>query len=1817
MKRAAALPGDARPEGNSGGPGSGCPTRRSGWPWLLGLAVGLALGLEQEVRALEGSLVISEFMAANNRSLHDEDGDSPDWIEIHNEGATTSNLGGWYLSDNPSHLAKWEFPSTNLPPNGYLVVFASEKNRRVAGAPLHTNFKLAKEGEYLALVRPGGTNAAWEYAPAFPPQADDVSYGVVRDTASEGLLNTGAVARVLVPANANLGLTWTTLEFNDSAWASGQTGVGYDRLSIPVNYLPLIGLNVGSVMTNINTTVYLRVPFVADDPSRYSGLTLRMQFEDGFIAYLNGQEIARSNAPASATWNSSALGARNDVLATNYVDFDVTAYRGFLVAGTNVLALHALNDLVNSPDLLLLPQLLGVTPNGPALARYFPIPTPGINNNAGVASLGPVVIDTAHTPAQPSAGNPLLVTASLRSALAPIASVTLHYRVMFGSEANLTMFDDGAHGDGAAGDGLYGATIPGGAAAAGQMVRWHITAADTTGTNTSRHPSFTSTNESPAYLGTVAANPVLTNALPVFHWFVGNPAAADTETGTRCSIYYDGEFYDNVFCRVRGASAGWYPKKPYKFDFNPGFHFRSQPGQPRADEVNLNSTYQDKAMVRPQLAFETYQNAGAPACDAFSVRVQQNGGFYSVAVMVEQVDEIFLDRRGLDRQGALYKMFNGLDSAVTGVEKKTRRAEDNSDLQQLVNGVNAGNPSRGTAVFDLLDLPQIINYLAAGSVAQDWDRTIKNYYLYRDTLGSGLWQVFPWDKDLTLGKAALTSDVVVGDKDGGPDLGDQEPCISHPYYGTPEKNCCGMNHLMDAIYKTPATRQMYLRRLRTLMDGLLQPPGTPPASLQYEARLNELYAALKNDAALDLARWGAGYGLVQDLAAAVGILKTNFLATHRVHLFQTHSIDNVAHYADAVGIPQAQGGSPAIGFGAIEYNPASGNQAQEYIELTSTNPAAVDVSGWRLAGAVDFAFAPGTVIPAAGRLYVSPDVAAFRARATGPRGGQGLFVVGNYRGQLSARGETLRLLDAGGAGIATNTFAGNPSPAQQFLRITEIMYHPVGPPPGDTNSAENFEFIELRNISSTVTLDLRGVHFTNGIGFSFTGSAVTNLGPGQAVLVVKNLGAFASRYGTGFLIAGEYVDSLGNAGETLRLDDGAGEKILEFAYGDGWYPITDGCGFSLVILDENALWTTWDLKASWRPSAVLNGSPGAADPAPPALPVVLVSEVLSAPLSPDPQAIEIFNAGPGAANIGGWYLTDDRGTPAKFRISPGTTVSAGDFAVFTGADFNPAPGVPPSFSLSATGGAVWLFSADPGGNLTGWLHGFEFGAAEAGVAFGRHVNSQGTEQFVAQSTNTLGGPNGRPRVGPVVISEIMYHPPDLDAGDNARDEFIELQNITAGPVPLFDALRPTNTWRLRNAVDFDFPIDVTLAPGGILLVVSFDPEVDPASLSAFRAAYGLGTNVAILGPFSGHLDNARGTLELKKPGAPEAGATPHILVESIAYSDEAPWPVPADGFGSSLQRAALAAFGDDPANWFAASRSPGSSNLLADAPLHFYRFEETSLAQPVADSGVPGGFNGAYTGGIALNQPAAPLRLGNAARFDGGPGSYVNLGLFHPGDAFTVEAWAQLAPDAPAGVWHAIVARWDGSYELDFETTDRAGFVFYTQAGQVGVLSSPAPLARGLWHHLVAAYDGNVAQLYVDGALAAWAEVPGTLRDGGPSGGWPDRVLIGATRGGDAGASYNFKGLIDEVAIYNYALPAARILARYQAALPAPVLSITAGGVVRWPAYPVDAVLQGADTLQNSGAWGQDETPRFLDGGYYQMQSPLNGGQRFYRLVKP
>ena len=188
-----------------------------------------------------GNPVITEFMADNKSTVADENGDFSDWIEIHNPTAGSISLTDWYLTDKANNLTQWRFPAVSLAPGDFLVVWASGKNRRVPGAPLHTNFSLSKDGEFLALVRPDGTTAEQSFSPKFPAQAEDEAGGLTFQSTT--LLAAGASGKYRIPTSASKpAATWNQPSFVDTSWTSGPSGYGFG-ITIP-------GISVRQVSKN-------------------------------------------------------------------------------------------------------------------------------------------------------------------------------------------------------------------------------------------------------------------------------------------------------------------------------------------------------------------------------------------------------------------------------------------------------------------------------------------------------------------------------------------------------------------------------------------------------------------------------------------------------------------------------------------------------------------------------------------------------------------------------------------------------------------------------------------------------------------------------------------------------------------------------------------------------------------------------------------------------------------------------------------------------------------------------------------------------------------------------------------------------------------------------------------------------------------------------------------------------------------------------------------------------------------------------------------------------------------------------------------------------------------------------------------------------------------------------------------------------------------------------------------------------------------------------------------------------------------------------
>ncbi|MBE0534806.1 MAG: lamin tail domain-containing protein [Phycisphaerae bacterium] len=520
----------------------------------------------------------------------------------------------------------------------------------------------------------------------------------------------------------------------------------------------------------------------------------------------------------------------------------------------------------------------------------------------------------------------------------------------------------------------------------------------------------------------------------------------------------------------------------------------------------------------------------------------------------------------------------------------------------------------------------------------------------------------------------------------------------------------------------------------------------------------------------------------------------------------------------------------------------------------------------------------------------------------------------NYNGEWSAQNREFYAVD----------------PVLENLRITEIMYHPANPTQAEKDMTGNanlvdtdFEFIEFKNIG-TDDIHLNLVSFTNGVEFTFGDYTI---GAGRYAVAVRNEDAFRVRYPDvpASLITGTYAGALDNSGERITLVDAVGMTIHDFAFKDGWYDITDGHGFSLTIRDAAAPVSTWGEKDGWRPSAAAGGSPGYDDtgvlPAPGS---IVINEVLAHSHAAAPDWIELHNTTGAPINIGGWFLSDNDTDPMKYEIAAGVSIPEKGYVVFyEDQHFNNAadPGCHTPFGLSENGETVYLTSG-LNGVMTGYTVQEDFNASETDISFGRYRKSTGTYNFIAMSDKTPGYANAYPKIGPVVISEIMYNP-----SGNADAEYVEMLNITDGDVTLYDDGTGV-PWIFQDGGGFTFTFPttpVTLAAGERLLLVK--------DLAAFSTAFTPAAATQILVWSSGSLNNGGEQIQLAKPGDVDAlGTRRYIRVDRVVYSDGShpdgdesdPWPPAADGNGSALHRIVATEYGNDIANWQAGPPTPGT-----------------------------------------------------------------------------------------------------------------------------------------------------------------------------------------------------------------------------------------------------------------------------------------------------
>jgi hypothetical protein len=1828
----------------------------------------LFLALALFMASAPAQVIVSEFMADNKHTLADEDNDFSDWIEIYNTQSTNVNLAGWMLTDSPTHQTPWHFPATNLTAKGFLVVFASGKNRAVAGSQLHTDFSLKASGEYLALLRPDGS-VATEFAPTFPEQFPDVSYGYAQTVITNTLIPTGRFGHLFVPADGSLGSTWTQKAFPDSNWLSAPSGIGFQtavagfavtnfissvavtdltvansvianpaqRLAVyaenapvinyvntggsahyagdvtfpgltigsdhddfvihaiatitipaagawsfgvnsddgfgltigsfsmsapsprgpsdsiqtftfpaagdypldlvyyergggsevelfavqgtattwnsgfklvgdtangglaviaPVinsgnNYTPFINSNIQAQMFGINSSIYYRLPFTVLSPSTLQSLSLRIRYDDGFIAYLNGQKIAERNAPASPQWNSAATASHPNSQAIAFEPINISDRLNVVQSGQNILAIQSLNQSANDNDFLLGPELVEYKATNTFLG-YFATPTPGGYSSTGYVAF---VSDTKFSVDRGFYDTPFSLSITTATANATIIYTTngstpsLSNGFTYSSPITIngtTVIRAAAFKTGFLPSDVDTQTYifvndvirqsPTGATPPGWPASW--------GANVVDYGMDPDVVNDPAY-----ASPV-TNGLksiPTYSIVTDSSNLFDSATGIYANAAQDGidwerpasieliypsganGFHINVGLRIRGGfsrSTG-NPKHAFRFFFRTQYGagklnypaFANQNGADTFDGFDLR-TFENYSWsflgdyrfiaLRDQFSRDTAYAQGQPTERGDFYHLYINGQYWGLYNTCERPEASYgesyfggakedYDVIKVDT-GAGYTIFatdGNLDAWTRLWQAATNGFLNNADYFK-VQGLNA-NGTPNPAYENLLDVDNLIDYMLDIFFTGNLDAPVSqfignsgvnNLYAVRNRTGQfGGFRFFLHDSEHTLlHESSLPStDELYRDRTGPFPGGD--PVAQGPATAFANSN---PQYIFTRLIDNAEFRLRVADRVQKQFfnGGVLT---TAACRARFLTRSNEIYNAVVDESA----RWG-------DAKSSVPLTRNNEWLTEMNRVYGDYFANRPSIVITQL---QAKALFPTTSI-APTFNQLGGNVTNGF-PVTMAAPAGAiyytrDGTDPRLIG--------GAISPSA-FLYSVPltltSSARFKARTRNgvtwsPLTDATFYIIQNY----------------------TN------------LLITELMYHP----PGTTNiDGDQFEFVELKNVSGA-TLELSGIHFTGGI--NYTSPVGTFLAPGQFAVLVRDPSAFTNRYPS-VPIFGVYTGKLSNSGETLSLVHVTEAPIFSVNYDTRppWPAAADGAGFSIVPVNPNFN-PDPNNAVNWRASSAIGGSPGADDPASNISPI-FVNEALTHTDPPRLDSVELYNPNSTNVDISNWYLTDDRTTPQKFRIPAPTSIPAHGYIVFTETNWNANPNSSNSFRLNSHGEEIYLYSADTNDSLTGFSDGFAFGAARNGVSFGRYVISTGEAHYPAQIVNTLGATNAGPRVGPVVINEINYHPP------LGGDEFIELLNISNVSVPLYDPAFPTNTWKL-NGVGYNFPSNTTLAPNSLMLLVAGDRV-------AFRAKYAVPGSVPILGPYPGSLQGNGETISLQFPDQPDFDTNtgtyfiPYIDMDVVHYDDKSPWPTNADGHGSSLERLTASAYGNDPINWRASpgSPSPGYDNFAVRPPSVYagpdqaFSVSNVPYALVLAGSATPG--SGTLT--LQWKQLSGPApvwfnisALSNATVYLPGAGTYTLRLTADNGFSQASDDVTFIIQRPPNTTPTNLVAL--GSVWKYLDNGSDQGTAWIAPAFPDGTwLSGPAPLgygdANGIWPATTNSYGPDPNNKYV------------------------------------------------------------------------------------------------------------------------------------------
>ncbi|MEM7261529.1 MAG: LamG-like jellyroll fold domain-containing protein [Planctomycetota bacterium] len=946
-----------------------------------------------------------------------------EFVEIFNRSNEPVDLTGWRLADAVDYTFGENDDPTTLPPGAFWLLaqdpeavheeYAVESDR-VLGP---YQGRLSNYADDVQLETPEGVNAdrvRYRQDGLWPAAADGLGSSLQRiSTEVSGLLvqnwrasksescdSSESNCRLLENGSEvrwfeNLDgtdpgfsgdLDWFHPDFDDAAnsWQDGTLGVGYDTRApdgqpwVQTRSTSQAGLH----------SILLRIEFNYDPAACAIDIPyLGVDRDDGFVAWLNGVEIARGGIdlpdgvvpPFDGTYNADVVQAGGIRQSDPVYETVWVGESGILRQGRNVLAIGNYNSRSTSSDLYLSARV--------TLGASGAVISPGQANGPPTSSVPPLVLSAEHQPAFPTSDDSVRIEARVDGG--DILAVELVYDQGDG-EQTASMRDDGLGGDTQSGDGLYTATLP--PAADQTIVRYRV-AAKSTDSCALHFPRAGNPSTWRGYY-VFDGRPVVEDEVRVFSIFT--PGALTDLTCTsgvrRPGTFVDfrGRVYFNVGVKFRGDTACNYPKRPMRVRFQKGDYLDGQ------QNVNFNAGWNDKAMLREKLGFDLFRDAGVAQSDTHLARVHtNNGAFHGAYFTVEDPDGNYLRRNDWDSNAALYKCRTAfLNGSTAGLEARTdagieRIAEAGSFASDL-------NSFRGAALVDLLEtklnVESFIDYQAVQVILIDGDSVVKNWLLYLGKHGYGKtgedrFACFAWDIDLSHGQMYLTQDV--------------RHHNIHPLFQTSTYPFVGQGHhgIVSAVLER--SNDYFTKAYYGRMWNILEEKFHPDVFL---SKIDEYDAATIDTIRADLQRWTRTWGARgNDPSFWRENLKA--WAERRYDYLRAYLLaDNPTTGGRRFQYTPA----PRVRFSEIHYHPAQ-DDFLEFVEIVNLERTSVDLEGWDIP-AVEFTFPEGSRIPAGGFVIVARDPKILRSRTPIP---DSVAVFGPYTGALSNAGEELRLRDNG------------------------------------------------------------------------------------------------------------------------------------------------------------------------------------------------------------------------------------------------------------------------------------------------------------------------------------------------------------------------------------------------------------------------------------------------------------------------------------------------------------------------------------------------------------------------------------------------------------------------------------------------------------------------------------------------------------------------------------------------------------------------------------------------------------------------------------